>query len=232
MKLSVFTACVLFSEAFAHMQLLEPPPLGGSNNPFLTDPPDPYLQYPYNCCGRVDTGFCHGHLNLLGTPQGQPVATWAAGSVQGFSLTGIGNHYGGSCQVGFSADNGITFQVATSFEGNCPHRHSTDSQDFEFTVPADIPLGNVVFAWIWYNREQEFNMNCAVITITEGADDTPTPSTPFNQRPFMLLADVGNGCLTPKTTTEVMYPNPGPDVVMGDGEYALELPYPPSMCGY
>ena len=63
------------------------------------------------------------------------------------SLTGIGNHYGGSCQVGFSVDGGEIFRVATSFEGNCPHRHATDSQDFNFTVPADIPTGNVVFAW-------------------------------------------------------------------------------------
>lgn len=66
------------------------------------------------------------------------------------SLTGIGNHWGGSCQVGFSVDAGKTFQVATSYQGNCPHRNggeSADGQTFDFTVPADIPTGDVVFAW-------------------------------------------------------------------------------------
>ncbi|KAI9763642.1 MAG: hypothetical protein M1840_000356 [Geoglossum simile] len=263
------------------MQLLFPPPFGASNNPFRTDPPDPYLQYPYNCCGRSDPDLCRGYLKLLGTPQGQPVATWEAGSVQTFSLTGIGNHYGGSCQVGFSVDGGKTFQVATSYEGNCPHRHATESQDFSFTVPADIPTGDVVFAWTWFNREQEFNMNCASIKITGGTEESAraveydsanlgfdipdgcsctcnkpqparrplqryrratepsvqgkraySPAVPFKERPGMLIADNGNGCLTPHTTAELRYPNPGPDVVEGDGEYQLELPLPPDKCGY
>lgn len=66
------------------------------------------------------------------------------------SLTGIGNHYGGSCQVGFSIDKGKTFQVATSYEGNCPHRHggmAPFGQTFNFTVPVDMPTGDAVFAW-------------------------------------------------------------------------------------
>jgi hypothetical protein len=46
----------------------------------------------------------------------------------------------------------------------------------------------------------------------------------FTSRPIMLFADVNNGCLSPKTTAELKYPNPGPDVVEGDGEYPLQLP--------
>lgn len=46
----------------------------------------------------------------------------------------------------------------------------------------------------------------------------------FMSRPEMLFLDVGNGCLSPKTTRELKYPNPGPDVVEGDGEYPVELP--------
>jgi hypothetical protein len=84
MKLNTLSISAFFCEALAHMQLLNPPPFGGANNPFRTSPPDPYLQYPYTCCGRPDTSFCHGHLDLLGTPEGRPVATWAAGSVQNF----------------------------------------------------------------------------------------------------------------------------------------------------
>lgn len=40
----------------------------------------------------------------------------------------------------------------------------------------------------------------------------------------MFVADDGNDCLTPHTTAELKYPNPGPDVVQGDGAYPLELP--------
>ncbi|KAI9875315.1 MAG: hypothetical protein M1830_008633 [Pleopsidium flavum] len=281
------------------MQLSYPAPFGAENNPHRTDPVDPYLQYPFNCCGRKTPFPCGGHLDKLGTPQGASVASWPAGSVQNFSLTGIGNHFGGSCQVGFSVDHGKTFQVATSYEGNCPHRNGGEAasgQKFDFTVPADIPTGDVVFAWTWYNREQEFNMNCAAVTVTP-TNSSPPPaagssaskslpsaapyiytsngctctcdkpqsarallqrksaemfipaelavvekrqsdgyskgvSMPYQQRPGFLIADTGNGCETPHTTAEVKYPNPGPDVVVGDGAYPLELPTPKDKCGY
>jgi hypothetical protein len=247
-----------------------------------------------------------------------------------------GNHYGGSCQIGFSIDQGKTFNTAVSYEGDCPHRNGGEDpsgQEFPFTVPSDLPSGDVVFAWTWMNREQEFFMNCAVVTITGGSGSAPaaaagssvpspaasvkiasivsrsaatasavpasnpsstldipdpvvsevsdaTDSTPsaaasssaghhcrkrngrrchrnskrdhplldatmkykrtpgakgqrfvqraaavaFSSRPVMLFADVNNGCLSPKTTAELKYPNPGPDVVEGDGEYPLQLP--------
>ena len=267
---------------------------------------------------------CRGYLSLLGTPEGQAVASWPAGSAQNWNITGIGNHYGGSCQVGFSVDKGETFRVAASYEGNCPHRNGgtdAEGQNFNFTVPDDLPEGDVVFAWTWFNREQEFNMNCAAVAITasEGANDvdSPTPSASadpalahvktftvenctckcditadadiqgdgptftadacsctcprppipavdpagyvhghdhdsatsheaahrrmhrrttgavvFADRPGMLFADIGNGCLTPRTSAELKYPNPGPEVFEGDGEYPLELPTPAGKCGY
>ena len=66
------------------------------------------------------------------------------------SMSGIGNHYGGSCQVGFSVDQGKTFQVATSYEGNCPLRNGGNEEGgqlFNFTIPPDTPVGEAVFAW-------------------------------------------------------------------------------------
>ena len=66
-------------------------------------------------------------------------------------------------------DDVKTFRVATSYEGNCPHRNGglgPEGQEFEFTVPEDLGTGVRVFAWVWYNREQEFNMNCAAVNIT------------------------------------------------------------------
>lgn len=59
-----------------------------------------------------------------------------------------------------------------------------------------------------------------------------SPQTPYHERPAMLVADTGDGCLTPKTTAEVKFPHPGPDVVVGDGEYALEHPSPAEACGF
>lgn len=327
-----------------HMQLNYPPTFNASNNPFRTTAPDPYLQYPYNCCGRKIPFPCRGYLSLVGTPQGASVVSWPTGSVQNFSLTGIGNHYGGSCQIGFSVDNGTTWRVATSFEGNCPLRNggeSPEGQTFRFNIPVDIPYGRALFAWVWYNREREMNMNCAAVTLTPGAygenasgtsiqpvamsvpialssassnltfvsggdssststrvpsattssassyidsrgcsctcpaglgkdvelnprtpetkthrqnphhkhDDqfmprqalplpsaSSTPPAPsaspvaWDDRPQMLFADMDNGCITPHTTAEVKFPDPGPDVVPGDGAYPLELPGPADKC--
>ena len=51
-----------------------------------------------------------------------------------------------------------------------------------------------------------------------------TAAIVFDACPIMLIADDGNGCETPHTTAELKYPDPGPDVVPGDGAYPLELP--------
>ncbi|KAM3416619.1 hypothetical protein BST61_g8210 [Cercospora zeina] len=304
---TLLSRLVLFvATASAHMQLFHPAPFNASNNPHRTSATaDPYLEYPYDCCGPKDRWMypCRGYEKLLGTPDGAPTATWQAGSHANFTLWGPtelgGNHYGGSCQVGFSTDHGSTFHVATSYEGNCPHRNNgvgPDGQNFAFQVPSDLAPGVQLFAWIWYNREQELNMNCAAVEIlapqqqqqqqqtvsddvsrvvdassaklankppapcttsykTADACDCICPSplaissctcscndaaalTPagyvrdtsasssmaFNTRPLMFVADNGNDCETPRSTAELQYPEPGPEVVSGDGEYPLELP--------
>jgi hypothetical protein len=162
-----------------------------------------------------------------------------------------------------------------------------------------MQLADDMNRWTWYNREQEFNMNCAAVNITlptppstssidptgyqqpatattgpeGGASPSPTKpanlyktangllctctdptnistcdcacpgalavndkrenlgerpvlslSLPFYARPTMLVADDGNGCLTPRTDAELKYPEPGPEVVTSDGEYPLRLP--------
>ncbi|KAF1811503.1 hypothetical protein P152DRAFT_459441 [Eremomyces bilateralis CBS 781.70] len=318
----------------AHMHLDYPPSLNAANNPFTEGAGDPHPDYPYNCCGMKHEYPCKGQLKLLGTPAGRAVATWKPGSTQHWNMTGQSNHYGGSCQIGFSVDKGKTFRVVKSYEGSCPHRNEDDDQNFDFVVPTDLPAGDVLFAWSWTNREQELNMNCAAISIEsdsgEGAplpstsqalepqptapaspvlsqpEDPPAQSLPskplasqpptsepptsegegphyemdgctcnceggtsdtsdggillsscycycsemppvrgreprtrprtkhhwkragttvaFSNRPEMLAVNVGNGCTSPRENAELKYPNPGPDVVEGDGEYPLELP--------
>ncbi|KAF2799705.1 lytic polysaccharide monooxygenase, partial [Melanomma pulvis-pyrius CBS 109.77] len=296
----------LASVAHSHMHLFYPPTLKGDNNPHTQGSADPLLNYPYGCCGKEAPGPCKGHLDLLDTDEGKPVATWTAGEKANFTLSGAaitntdafnpvgGNHYGGSCQVGFSVDKGKTFKVATTWQGNCPLRHGGEdpsTQSFDFTVPADIPTGDVVFAWTWVNREKEFNMNCASVSIVGGNGETPAPPTTttpaespaptetqykspnqpaqytlegcscecpseqwtsacscqcespsakpklnapvrrtetvaFHSRPDMLLdIDFSTAsCHSEGTDSELQFPNPGPEVVEGDGEYPLAEP--------
>lgn len=133
--------------------------------------------------------------------------------------------------------------MVTSYEGDCPKRNNgwTDPADqtFPFIVPADMPAGDAIFAWSWSNREQEFFMTCAAVTIAAaepgaasgsgygGAPSDGNEGIAFNDRPLLFVADIGdvsNGCETPHTTAELKYPNPGPDVMTGDGVYPLELP--------
>ncbi|EZF35364.1 hypothetical protein H101_01100 [Trichophyton interdigitale H6] len=248
---------LLATSATAHMMLHYPPTFAAENNPHRTGPVDPYLDNPYNCCGRKTVYPCRGYLDLLGTDQGRPVVTWEAGSSQNFSLTGTGTHWGGSCQAGFSTDQGKTWKVVRSYEGNCPHREGSnqnpEEQTFDFKVPGDMPAGDHVFAWTWFNREQEFFMTCASVTITSSGnggntsqprafiprgssarptpDDDKSPNVPFDQLPDFLVANTNNGCKTPRTNAEVKYPNPGPDVAKGDGAYPLEHPSPMDKCG-
>lgn len=191
MFIKALSLLALASIAHSHMHLYYPPTLKGDNNPNTQGDADPLLNYPYGCCGKEVPGPCKGHLDLLDTDEGKSVATWAAGEKANFTLSGAvidtptynpegGNHYGGSCQAGFSLDKGKTFKVASTWQGNCPLRHGgmdPSGQSFDFTVPADIPSGDVVFAWTWVNREQEFYMNCAVVSITGGNGETTEPPT-------------------------------------------------------
>ncbi|KAL1598740.1 hypothetical protein SLS60_007881 [Paraconiothyrium brasiliense] len=168
-----------------HMHLYYPPTLKGENNPFTQGESDPYLNYNYGCCGREVPGPCKGHLDLVDTDEGKPVVTWSPGQKVNFTLSGSsttdvkgGTHYGGSCSVGFSTDKGKSFKVATTWNGNCPHRDGSiepSTQTFDFTIPADLPSGDrTIFAWTWINREKEFNMNCAVVNIA-GSDRSQDP---------------------------------------------------------
>lgn len=262
---------VLFAAACsAHMMLDYPAPFNASHNPHRKTAADPYLEFPYDKAGPNARWMypCRGYEKLLGTPDGAPTATWEAGAIANFNISGIGNHFGGSCQVGFSTDGGTNFHIATSYMGNCPHRdngNGPDGQNFEFKVPGDIEPGIHLFSWIWYNREQELNMNCAAVEITSSSPQQAAPLPPagslttltifttqtavvpvvtagvappnydkstrdsseaiaFQDRPLMFVADDGNDCFTPRSTAELKYPEPGPDVVLGDGAYPLELP--------
>lgn len=132
-----------------HMYMADPPPLRLNSNPF-SDPRNALTGDQYTLFlnqGGSDYP-CKGYLNLLGTPQGRAVSTWAAGSSQTFTLGGSAPHWGGSCQASLSYDNGKTFRVIRSYEGGCPRRTNGESKVFQFRVPQDAPRGEgVIFAW-------------------------------------------------------------------------------------
>jgi hypothetical protein len=75
-------------DASAHMALHYPPPLKAEHNPHTRGRPDKAQHYPHGCCDQQTMAPfpCRGHLNLLDTPEGDPVASWPAGSLQHWTM--------------------------------------------------------------------------------------------------------------------------------------------------
>ncbi|OAA42255.1 hypothetical protein NOR_05104 [Metarhizium rileyi] len=223
MKTFSFTAYVALavaSLAAAHMEMKSPPPLRSKFNKF-TKNQDYDMTSPLSPSG---SNFpCRGHLTALGTPEGQPVADWVAGQPQSMTITGGAFHGGGSCQASLSYDNGKTWKVIHSWIGSCPANNGPSS--FEFTLPADAAAGEAVFAWTWFNKvgNREMYMNCAVVNIkASGNKKKRGVSEPVEDRPEMFVANVGNGCKTSEGT-DVMFPDPGPDVDTNDSKAAAPV---------
>ena len=205
----------------AHMEISQPPPLRSKFNDFTTDV-DYSMTNPLDKSGNDFP--CKGFLNLLGTDQGQSVVTYQPGQSYQMTITGGTIHAGGSCQISLSHDKGSTWTVIHSYIGNCPA--ATGDTNYDFTVPADTPGGEAVFAWTWFNNlgNREMYMNCASVTI--GGSATKAKRASFDDRPDMFVANVGNGCTTVETK-DVDFPNPGPDVTRNSAGTA-----PPSgSCG-
>jgi hypothetical protein len=169
-----------------------PGPLGGTKeaNAFSAQP-DPWLNFPLGCCDEdgapnlPDPGPCRGHLDRF--EREEPQVVWTPGQDAYFQLSDFAyspdapgsTHDGGSCQVGFSVDSGITWKAAATFFGNCPHRGtvgSPDAQTFNFKIPQGIPSGEALFMWIWLNREHEAYVNCAKVRIGAGEDGAASAS--------------------------------------------------------
>lgn len=196
--------CLLARLVVAHMEMSDPAPLKSKNNPNAGFDVDYDLVAPIS----GDAFPCKGYLSLLGSPAGAPVATYQAGSTQSFSIVGGAAHGGGSCQISLSLDDGETFTVIHSYIGGCP---TASGGSFEFRVPSDTPASDqAILSWSWLNNigNREFYQNCAVITIEAGKEGGE--KIPFDQRPAMLTANLGDGCTT-APSADVMFPDPGPD---------------------
>ncbi|KAF6821905.1 extracellular protein [Colletotrichum musicola] len=210
MKAISFLSAValLASQTTAHMAMTYPPPLRSKLNPFSSNI-DYSITSPMAASGSDFP--CKGTLNLLGTKDASPVATWQAGREYNMSIDGGANHNGGSCQAALSFDKGKTFTVIHSYIGNCP---VAGASSLKFTLPADTPSApDAIFAWTWFNNvgNREFYMNCAIITVNGGGGGQTGAASSFSSRPEIFKANINNGCSTLEGS-DVMFPNPGPDV--------------------
>jgi len=205
---SLFAASLIGS-AFAHMQMVQPPPLRGKTNPNAASIVDFDMTAPLHADG---SNFpCKGYLLDVGSSTGASVASYPAGSEQSFVLDGGAPHGGGSMQASLSYDNGATFKVIKSFIGNAPRNSGGNgvdpNQTYTFTVPQDAASGQAIFSWSWFNEigNREMYQNCAIVTITGSGTNK------LDSNPDMFVANIANGCSTSEGS-DLEFPNPGSSV--------------------
>ncbi|KAF2844046.1 lytic polysaccharide monooxygenase [Plenodomus tracheiphilus IPT5] len=98
-------------------------------------------------------------------------------------------HSGGSCQASFSYDNGDSWIVVQSWEGNClrvrkgQEGQLTNSydidQNYSFDIPDSLPgADQVILAWTWLNASgnREFYMSCSPIRLIAANSSAKLPS--------------------------------------------------------
>jgi hypothetical protein len=180
----------------AHMIMAEPKPFGSPNN----SPLDPSgSDYPCK-------------MGASGSSAGGPMNEFKVGQNSTLSFSGSAVHGGGSCQLAVTLDKNPTkdsaFKVIQSIEGGCPGVGGPST--FSFQVPEELPNGEAVFAWTWFNKigNREMYMNCAAITVSGGKDD----KAEFEKLPDMAIANVnvgkGASCKTSESS-DFTFENPG-----------------------
>ena len=150
---------------------------------------------------------------------------WPAGSTQtlefGDPHTAV--HAGGSCQISVTTDRkptkGSKWKVIHSMEGGCPASAPGNLEGgqlpstFSFTVPKDLPNGEMAMAWTWFNKKgnREMYMNCAPIKVTGGSDS----SAALDALPDMAIANIkGTSCKT-NEDFDYSFADPGKSTVKG-----------------
>lgn len=188
--------------AHAHMIMANPVPFNSPNNsPLAPDGSD------FPC---------------KGPPSGSAqVNEWKAGSQQSLSFTGTAVHGGGSCQISVTNDKNPTkdskWKVIHSIEGGCPaavegnldEKGPSSQGTFPFTVPQDLPNGDLTVAWTWFNKvgNREMYMNCGAVSVTGGKDD----ASGLDALPDMAVANVNvpGSCGTTKEGNDYTFEKAG-----------------------
>lgn len=201
--LTAMLAMAMATLAHAHMIMMNPVPFGNPNSsPLAADGSDfPCKNVAYTATTKND---------------------WAVGSKQNLTLMGSATHSGGSCQISVTTDKApnkqSVWKVIHSFEGGCPVPPETggnfgdepgkkNNAPFFYTIPPELPSGDLVMSWSWFNKEgnPEMYQNCGPVTVTGGASDT----TEFDKLPDMAKANIGMGtCDTPRMV-DYLFENPG-----------------------
>lgn len=221
----------LASLATSHMVMKTPKPFSATkyaydNGPLKDDGSDYPCKFPYNPEGA------NNEMPL--------------GSTQQLSFTGSAVHGGGSCQISLAYDPApsanTTFKVIHSIMGGCPARNANGNSGgpdvYNFKIPENLPSGNAVLAWTWFNKvgNREMYMDCAPVKITSGSykrdiDGGKPPATNaasgFDALPDMMVANIGNGCSTTEGT-DVQFANPGDSVEIVSHDH---LAAPVGNCG-
>lgn len=205
--------------ASAHMQMQFPAPFKSNFNQFAEKGTDAAsnMNAPLKADGSDFP--CKGFQSDLGTPAGQPTASFAVGGQGNITIAdGGAPHGGGSCQISLSMDGAKTFTVVQSIIGGCP----ASGASYDFTIPEDAPTGDAVLAWTWHNNigNREMYMNCAAVTLTGGSgakrSSADKRAAAFSSRPGIYISNVGaagDGCTTTGTDNkDIIYPDAGPDV--------------------
>ncbi|EPS39968.1 hypothetical protein H072_6402 [Dactylellina haptotyla CBS 200.50] len=217
----------------AHVALLSPPPYAGTTDNSPLDASG--SNFPCKFPGGVGTKVAPAATDIF-TP----------GQSGAFKLIGSAVHGGGSCQISITYDNPPTknsvFKVVQSYEGACPVNAdgnlpgadpSNGLPEIAVMLPDGLKAGEAVFVWTWFNRigNREMYMNCAPITIggSGSSDDV------FNALPDMFVANINgapNNACTTKETFDIVFPNPGANVVVQDtGHFAAACEGGPSTPG-
>jgi hypothetical protein len=214
----------LFAGSNAHMRMKSPAPFpsqsqsiasqnGAVNGPLLEDGSN----FPCKYTGPE-------------TYSGGPVNTYAKGATATLETIGSAVHGGGSCQISITYDTQPTkdsvWKVIHSIEGGCPARNQAGNlpanADFEnpdtyqFTIPEDIPSGQGVIAWTWFNRigNREFYMNCGSVEITGDGGDQAS----YDALPDMLVLNIAGHGLTTEGN-DFIFANAGNSVEDNIGPY-------------
>ncbi|KAJ4986642.1 hypothetical protein SVAN01_07828 [Stagonosporopsis vannaccii] len=196
------------STTTAHIFMANPVPFAGT----IKDPLDPSgSNFP-----------CQGSSYQITT-----MNEWSVGSdvTISFPPDQTATHGGGSCQVSVTKDKKPTkdskWKVIHSIIGGCPTSNSPGNLDthggslgtYGFTVPEELPEGELTMAWTWFNKvgNREMYMNCAPIKVSGGTGKG------FDSLPDMATANIGGTCKTTEGS-DYTFANPGKSVAkLGSG---------------
>ncbi|KAG7009658.1 hypothetical protein G7Y79_00002g007730 [Physcia stellaris] len=229
-SLAALTA--FFALASAHVKIESPVPYGAGNaapaidtNPLRADGSD------YPCKQRLDVyKVVKNNVMAIGEPQPltfQGQATHGGGSCQIALSKDMQPTKSSVFKVILSIEGGCPSKNPGNV-GNDPFGYGADK--FQYTIPAEVSPGDYTLAFTWFNKigQREMYMNCAPITVTgsaksrrnffddaENNNDTTiftASDSDFDKRdafsslPDMFKANIGNGCSTAESGTDLAIP--------------------------